>query len=120
MKGPEIMANLEQLRGQMQGNLAQVKAEIERLTITALKEEKDRQMELEVDEALWDMEAYMYGGNVMASISGAAAGRKGTQMSKGQTALGGAMAGASIGASFGPIGAGLGFVAGGLLGWAFG
>jgi len=119
MKGPEIMANLAQLKDQMQGSLMQVKAEIERLNIVALKEQNDRQMELEVDEATWDFEVYMYGANLLGSIAGASSGRK-QQMSKGQTALGGAMAGASIGAAFGPIGAGVGFVAGAVLGWAFG
>ena len=119
IQGPDLIGKLESLRIQAQSQLMQTKAEIERMTIVALREENDRQMELEVDEATWDMEAYMYGSNVMASISGASAGRKGTQMSKGQTALGGAMAGASIGAAFGPWGAAAGFVVGGLLGWLF-
>ena len=119
-QGPEVMSNLLQLKTQAQTQLVQLKGEVERLTMVAMKEEKDRQVELEVDEATWDMEVYLYGGNLMASISGASVGRKNTQMSKGQTALGGAMGGASIGAAFGPIGAGIGFVAGGLLGWAFG
>lgn len=119
IQGPDLIGKLEHLKIQAQSQLMQTKAEVERITMVALREETDRQMELEVDESLWDMEAYMYGGNVLGSIAGASAGRKGTQMSRGQTALGGAMAGASIGASFGPWGAGIGFVAGGLLGWLF-
>lgn len=119
LQGPDIMGKLEHLKTQAQAQLVQMKAEVEKLTIIAMREREERDLEIDVDEALWDMEVYMYGANVMASISGAAAGRKSTQMSKGQTTLGGAMAGASIGAAFGPWGAAIGAVAGGLLGWLF-
>jgi len=121
IQGADLMSKLESLRSQVQNNLVQLKAEIEKMTIVAMKEKTDRQLNIDVDEAKWDMEVYMYGTNVMASISGAAVGRMGESgMTTGQSVLGGAMAGASIGAAFGPIGAGIGFLAGGLLGWAFG
>jgi hypothetical protein len=122
IQGPDAMSKLESLKGQLQSQLIQMKAEIERLSIVAMKENTDRQLGIDVDDAKWDMEVYMYGSNVMASISGATAGRMGeTGVSTGQSVLGGAFAGASIGASMGnPLLAAAGFVAGGLLGWAFG
>ncbi len=120
LQGPEIIAKLENLRVQAQNNLVQLRAEVERMKIAAMKEKTDRDLSIDVDEASWDFEVYMYGANLMGSLAGASAGRKVNQMSTGQSVMGGAFAGASIGAAFGPIGAGIGFIAGGLLGWAFG
>lgn len=121
VQGPELMSKLESLKDQMQAQLIQLKAEIERVTIIAMKEKTDRQVSLEVDESKWDMEVYLYGANVMSAISGAGPGRMiESGPSTGQSVLGGAFAGASIGAGFTPLGAAIGAVAGGLLGWAFG
>jgi len=124
VQGPELMGKLEIIKDQLQTQLIGIKAEVERLTIVALKEQQDRQVELEAAEAKWDMEVYMYGANVMSSVSGSAAGRM-AGPSQGQSILGGAFAGASLGAEMaamglvgGPLGVGIGLLAGGLLGWA--
>ena len=101
MKGPAVYASM-----------AQLKTEVEKLIILTMSEKSENQLRIDVDEGLWDYETYMYAGNIMSSISGAAAGRKGP--TKTQTAVGGAMAGASMGAAFGlpgmAIGAGVGAI----------
>ncbi len=86
--------------------------------MVALKEQTDRDLELDVDEALWDFDTYMYAGNLLAAPSGATVGRKPSQVSKGQSALSGALSGAAIGAELGTWGGPIGAVAGGFLGWA--
>lgn len=93
--------------------------EYERVKIVAFKEKADRQVELDVHEATWCMEAYKYGGNVMAAISGAAA----TVNSYGggtASAIGGAIsgvgAGAAIGSAIPGVGSGIGAVIGGISG----
>jgi len=98
--------------------LTQLKAEIEKLILISMNEKKENQLRLDVDEALWDYEVYMYAGNLLASIAGAAAGRKGP--TKAETAMGGALTGASIGASLPGPAAIPGMIGGALIGYIMG
>jgi hypothetical protein len=119
IKAEEVEAQTKNFAAQLMTELARIRTEIERLTIIAKKEHEEADLHIDIQEALWDFEVYMYAGNLMGAIAGAAAGRK-EASSIGQSAMSGALSGASIGGNFGPVGAGVGAVAGGLLGLASG
>lgn len=93
--------------------------ESRRIKIVAKSEEASAENEIDKADALWDLEVFKYGGNLLASIGSASVQEGPTGPSKAQSAIGGAMAGAGAGyiASGGnPMGA----VAGGVLGFASG
>ena len=89
------------------GQLAQVKTEVEKLIMVATNDKVQRQVQLDVEEAQWDFETYMYACNVMGSIAGAAAGRK-SAITPEQSMIGGALAGGAIGAKYGGVWGALG------------
>lgn len=121
LQGSALQQQLSQLKDTLTVDLARIKIDVERMTMIAKKEQTEHDLAIDVDEALWDFEVYMYAGNLLGAISGAAAGRKPMTATKGQSVMGGALTGASIGAEVGgPKGAAIGGVAGALLGWAFG
>lgn len=68
----------------------------QKAAIIALKEEADLDNQFDVDDALWDLELYKYGANLMAGPAGGAAGTR-SQSSTTQSALGGALSGAALG-----------------------
>ncbi|KKN73954.1 hypothetical protein LCGC14_0395190 [marine sediment metagenome] len=118
-QAPSLMASLNQLKTQLVTDLAKIKVDVERMTIIAKKEQEDRQVAIDVDEALWDMEAMLYAGNILSSITGSTTGRQIPQTpSTAQSVLGGALTGASIGSKFGVPGVIAGATAGAVLGWA--
>jgi len=89
--------------------------EIDSTRIMAKKEQIDRDLEIDVNDAKWPFDVLLQGGNVLASVSGAAHTIT-HPMGATQSALSGAAAGASIGASFGGYGAAIGAGAGFILG----
>ncbi len=121
---------MEQIYGQqlsMHGQFMNTLTEAKRIKLVALKEEADKNMEIDERDALWDLEAFQHGANMLASIGGGTVGVKKPSDSSLSSALGGAMSGAATGAmiggsmegtimglSGGPAGA----IAGGLLGVA--
>jgi hypothetical protein len=118
-QGTAMMGELGNYKLQLQTQLTQIKTGIEQLTIVAGKEQTDENLHIDVQDALWDLEATMYGANMLAAIAGAPAGRK-EHMSKGRSALSGAMTGASVGAMIpGPPGVApaIGAITGGLAGY---
>jgi hypothetical protein len=95
---------------------ARTYVEASRIKIVAHKEQVDQDAKLDVDDALWDLELFKYGSNVLASIAGAVnQGTKGASTT--QSMIGGAMAGAAGGAM---IGGAPGAIIGGVLGAASG
>lgn len=85
-----------------------------RIQIVAKGEEADQQHSMDENEALWDLETFQYGSNMLAAIGGGVGMPGGNkQPSKMQSALGGAMAGAGAGAA---VGGGWGAAAGALIG----
>lgn len=93
--------------------------EANRIKIVAKKEENDVNMEIDKDDALWDLEVFQYGANLLAGIAGGTAGA--SKPSKAASAIGGAMSMAGTGASIGgavggPLGAGIGGAIGGAVG----
>ncbi len=97
-----------------------VYTEGQRMKIVAKKEETDQNAKLDEEDALWDLEVFQYGGNIMAAIQGGTVGSKPKVASPLQSAIGGAMsgaaAGAMIGASMGSSAGPYGALIGGILG----
>jgi hypothetical protein len=109
------------LKLEFQKNLTHVTAEANRLKIVAKKEEADVNLEVDEADALWDIELFQHGANLLASIGGGVAGTK--KKSTASSVIGGAITGAVAGgmiatgtAMGGPVGA----VVGGVLGAAAG
>ncbi len=81
------IAGLHQIVNQLQLNLAALKADIEKNTIVAKGEQAKMDLSIDVNDALWDFEIMMYGANLLASIAGAPAGRKQSDLEKVQSGL---------------------------------
>ncbi len=90
--------------------------EANRIKIVAKKEETDGNMDIDKNDALWDLEVFQFGANLLASIGSGTMNPNAKGPSQMQSALGGAMMGVAAGAmtGMGPPA----MVAGGLLGVA--
>ena len=106
-------------RNDLEAEVARLSIETKRITIVAKKEEDDTQREIDAHDALWDLQTFQYGGNLIASISGGI-GPVTHKPSKMQSAIGGALSGGAAGAIVGTMVTGIsplaGAAAGGLLG----
>ena len=98
--------------------------EANRMKIVAKKEETDGNNKIEEQDALWDIEVFQYGGNLLAGIGGGTVNPKeDVTRSKLGSAIGGAMSGAVAGAMYGAtegalVGSAPGALIGGILGAA--
>lgn len=104
-------------RVEYEKNVTHYLLESKRLRIVAKGEEQDSQLEIDDADGKWDLDAFSYTGNMLASIGGAA-GRGGAAPKK-QSAMGGALSGAATGAMIGaqsanPYGIAIGAVIGGI------
>jgi len=115
-----------QLKLQYQYQLSALTIEANRLKIVAKKEEVDTNLKIVEVDALWDLEVFKYGGNMLGSIAGTAV-SQGTPLQTGSSlgsaiggALSGAAAGAFVGAKMGSGGGPIGAAVGGVLGLATG
>ena len=100
--------------------LATLVTEFNRLKIVASQEYLDRTLDLDVKHALWDMNVYQYGTNVLSGI-GAGGQLMPEKMSSAQSALGGALSGAALGIQSGnPAGIAIGAILGGIGGYLAG
>ena len=105
------------LKLEYQKAVSQMLAEAYRIKMVAKKEEADLNIKIDENDALWDLEVFQYGANLLAGIGGGTTTPKTKQVSQTQSMLGGAMSGAAAGAMVaGPWGA----LAGGVLGAASG
>jgi hypothetical protein len=75
-----------------------LQTEINRIKIVSKKEQVDRDLEIDVKDAAWPFDVLLMGGNLLASISGAAH-TVNYPMSTVQSALSGVITGASAGAT---------------------
>jgi len=100
-------------RIQFERDVTHYTTEYGRIGIVAETEEIKFQLEIDSNDALWDLETFQYGANMLAAIGGGTAPPKSKQPSLAQSALGGAISGAATGAAVAGI---PGAVAGGLLG----
>ncbi len=119
MQGATTMQRIDEIKTQLTNQLSGMKAEIEKLTIIALKEQTDRDLSIDIEDASWDMSVFEYGTNVLSGIAGTSTVGRPKQTSTAQSVLGGAAAGAAIGAAIPVPGAmAIGAGAGAILGWA--
>lgn len=88
------------LKLEYQKSVSQMIAEAYRVKIVAKKEETDVNLSIEERDALWDLEVFQYGANLLASIGGGTV-SQGKEPSKWQSAIGGGMSGAAAGAMLG-------------------
>ena len=92
-------------------------SEAYRIKIVAKKEQSDTDDEIDKSDALWDLEVFQYGANLLASIGGGTAINNPNKPSTAQSMIGGAMSGAAAGAM---VGGPKGAIIGGVLGAASG
>ena len=106
------MANLMNMHMGNRIEVMRFQAEVNRLSIIAKKEQFEKDIEYDREDALWDIGVIGKGMNIMASPGGGVALPE--KPSQGASAMSGALAGASIGAAFGPPGAAIGAALGGI------
>lgn len=97
------------------GDAARLIIDARRLGLVAFKEEAEENLRIESRDAMWDLEVFQAGANVMAAISGGTVTSTEDGPGKVQSALGGALSGAAAGASISggnPFGAAAGAVVG--------
>jgi hypothetical protein len=98
--------------------------ESKRIKIVAKKEQTDQDAKIDEEDALWDLEVFQFGANVMAGIQGGTSGARAKQPSMLQSMIGGALSGAASGAMIGSaipgVGTAIGAGIGGVLGLASG
>ena len=102
-------------RSTAEASATQLQAEVSRLKMISLKEQVDRDIELDSLDALWDIKLFQYVGNMLGAPGGGS-GFIPDLPSTGASALSGAIAGAGVGVSLGAVGAGVGAVIGGIAG----
>lgn len=84
-----------------EGDYARMSVEANRIKITALKEQADQDFAIDEHDAMWDLEVFQFGANVMAAIQGGTSNNPIKAPTKLQSAIGGAMSGAAAGAMVG-------------------
>lgn len=115
--GVDSALQLVNLKLEYQRIASAMLTEIYRMKIVAKKEENEVEMKIDESDALWDLEVFQYGANLLAGIGGGTANPNTKQPTTTQSVIGGALSGAAAGAMVGgPTGA----VVGGILGAASG
>ena len=98
-----------------QKSVTQLISEANRIKIVAKKEQAEADLSIDESDILWDIKLFQHGANLLASIGGGTVIPKSNEVSKGATALGGAMSGAAAGfmiSGGNPVGAAIGGVVG--------
>jgi len=115
MTGTEQMIKLMLQRVSWEEGYAKIFIEGKRIKIVAKKEQTDQDAKLDEEDALWDIEMFQYGGNLLAAIGGGVSAPNTKKPSQAQSMIGGALSGATAGAM---VGGAPGAVIGGILGMA--
>jgi hypothetical protein len=101
-----------------QESLMRATIDSNRIAIVAKKEQTDADIQIDDKDALWDLEVFQYGGNLLASIGGGTSSSKGPSLAA--SVIGGALGGAAAGAYVGSVIPGLGTAAGAVIGGVLG
>jgi hypothetical protein len=115
-----IMAALLQNKTGLQQNLADIYVKYFSSRVIADQEESNRNIELDVNESLWDVHLYQHASNFLGGVSGGQSAPLTNGMSKPQSVLSGAAAGASLGNQIGTAVPGIGNAVGTGVGAAVG
>jgi len=114
----KVMNQINLTKVDFSSSSTQLQAELSRLKIVALKEQVDRDLEIDALFASYGLEAFQFGANLLGVLGGNTMPNI-KQPSTAQSVLGGAISGAAAGAKItggNPIGIGIGALAGGLSG----
>jgi hypothetical protein len=95
--GAQIISDLTQDEYANQQKLTDITADVKRTKIIAKTEEYERNLEIDVKEALWDADMYQAMGNIVSAGSGSIVPLP-NGPSRAQTALSGGLSGAALGA----------------------
>jgi len=110
----EQMVNFTAQKFGWLSNYTQYAVESNRIKIVAKSEQATKDAEIDESDALWDIELFQHGANLMASASGGTAvTRTKSTGHSGASVLGGAMSGAAAGSMIAP---GVGTIAGAVIG----
>jgi hypothetical protein len=113
LQGTEQMTRILSMRMGGEQGAAQIQKSLIDTKVIAKKEEDDRNIEMDVQDALWDLKLFNYGSQVMAGITGGVAQPK--EPSPAASAVGGAAAGFAMGGPAGALVGGIGGLLGGIL-----
>lgn len=117
ISGTEQMLRLMTQRLGLEESYMKTYIEGKRIKIVAKKEEVETNAKFDEEDALWDLEVFQAGANLLAGIQGGTVAPNTKKSSQMQSAIGGALSGAAAGAMItggSPVGA----IAGGILGAA--
>jgi len=105
-----------QLEIEVATKLLHYSIEYYRMSIAANVEKTNKDIKLDKNDSLWDLEVFRQGANVLASIGGGTVSKTtDDEVSDGQAALGGALSGAAAGSAISPgWGTAIGAVVGGI------
>ena len=100
--GTEIDARMKLIDTnlQSQDTAAKLTADVNRIKIVAKKEQYETDLEIDSNDALWDLEIYQYGANLLACIGGGTMVPK-NRSNKTGSAIGGGLSGAAMGGVMG-------------------
>jgi hypothetical protein len=115
LEGSNQMLHLMLQRIAWHENYTKLVTEVNRIKIVAKKEQNDMNVKIDEQDALWNLEVFQYGGNLLAAIGGGTNTPKTPSLA--QSMIGGALSGAAAGAM---VGGGFGAAIGGILGGAAG
>jgi hypothetical protein len=104
LNGVQAISSLLSTQLQFGVAISNLTTDANRIKIVSKQEETDKNLKYDRQNAVWDLEMYQYGSNVMASIAGTAL-KQESEVSTGASVLGGALTGAAVGAAIGPVGA---------------
>lgn len=113
---------LQYARVSLAKELAHYIIEFNRIKIVAKKEQADQDLAIDESSALWDLQTFQYGNNVLSSIAGGTSAPGKNQRGTANSAIGGALSGAATGAMIGTeiepgYGTAIGAVIGGIGGY---
>ena len=98
IEGTSQMMNFLLQKYSWEESYMKVVVEGKRIKLVAKKEESDMNLNIDEKDALWDLEVFQYGGNLLASVAGGVSTPNVDSPSKMQSAIGGALQGAAAGA----------------------
>jgi hypothetical protein len=111
----QIMQDTLRMRINYDLEATKILGDLTRMSIVAKSEHEGAQMDLRKQYEMWGYEILQQGANLLSAGQGGSAFVPNSP-SRAASVLSGALGGASAGAQFGPVGMGVGAVAGGLLG----
>jgi len=119
LKNAELILSAITGRLEFQKSVMMATIESQRIKIVALKEQEDRDLEIDNLDAMWELQLFTHAGNLLAAPAGGTA-IPGKTGSAAASAIGGALSGAAMGAMAGATKGSIGGPAGAAVGGVVG